>query len=152
MTTQNLSIADLTVEQIEEFLAQKKNQKKEEITAYKSLVSETIPVIGQEIQDLSNYIAETKASVFRKLRDILSMKADVFSKDGKKAKTGQQTHSFSDDKFTITVGYRINDGWDDTASQGVTAIDLRNYMLIINKIPVIYSGYAAFLCLIKSTS
>jgi len=126
MTTQNnpaIDLSTLTEEQLESLLAQKKAKKQDDVAAYKSLVNETIPVIAQELVDLSNYQAEVKASVFDKVRNILSMKSDVFASNGKKAKTGQQTHTFSDDRYSITIGYRINDGWDDTASIGVRKVE-----------------------------
>lgn len=113
--------------QLEQMLAKKKQKRQSNIQAYKELREEVVPIVVKELIDLRNYMSETKASTFEKLRTLLEMKADVFAdkKTGEKAKTGQQTHTFRTDEgdYSVQVGYRINDGWDDTVTMGIRKIE-----------------------------
>jgi hypothetical protein len=48
-------------------------------------------------------------------------------------KEKQKSHTFSTDKEEIQIGYRINEGWDDTVTAGIQKVE--NYISSLSKTP-----------------
>ncbi len=118
MTTDTINPNDLTEQQLQDLLAIKQNKKSADRTAYKALVADVIPEAVDLLRQTSDQLTEVKAHVFNLFRDLLTIKASVYS-----IKDQQQTHSFSDDQYSITIGYRVNDSWDDTCHSGVQKVN-----------------------------
>lgn len=123
MTTENVENAtiDLTkfsAQQLKDALAAQENAKSKERESYKELVAETVPKVFDEIMYASNLLCDLKGRIFGYFKDVLKLKATVFD-----VKEKQQSHTFSTDKHSITIGYRVTDGWDDTVSAGVQKVN-----------------------------
>jgi len=87
--------------------------------AYKELVNEAIPPLMGLLKDLSADIAMAKATVFENVGGLLDLKANAYG-----IKDDQQSHTFTTDKGdSITLGYRVNDGWDDTVGSGIAKVN-----------------------------
>lgn len=119
-----LDISQLTAEQRKELLQQlaedEKNarlKKEEDRETYKKLVIETTPKALARLAYVSESLSNAKKETFQFFEDILQLKADVFG-----IKEGQQTHTFSSPTAEITIGFRVNDGWDDTVHSGVEKV------------------------------
>lgn len=113
MDLSKLSAADLKAE-----LQRRDNQKEADRTAYKELVEQTVPKAIFKLCTASEILSNAKTEAFKFFEDVLKLKADVYG-----IKEKQMTHTFSDDKSEITIGYRINDGWDDTVNAGVAKVE-----------------------------
>ena len=109
-----MDIKNLTVEEKEalrkQFLEEEKSKeakRKEKIEAYKKLVDETVQ------------ITMTKKEVFDDFKSITELKAELYGVNDK-----QQSHTFtsSDGKFTITLGHRMLDSFDDTVHSGIEKV------------------------------
>lgn len=85
--------------------------------AYKELVKEVVPVAVMKAVDISRQLQNSKAEIFNMFRDIMQLKESTFG-----MKSGQQTHTFSSGNYSITIGYRVNDGWDDTVTAGIAGV------------------------------
>ena len=120
MSTQEkqLKLSDFTEQQLEDMLASKKNEKESKRNAYKGLVTETIPPVIRKLLAVSELLALAKTETFDYFKDLMALKAEVY---GIK-KIDQQSHTFSDDKSSVTIGYRVNEGWDDTVGVGVKKV------------------------------
>ncbi|HPR78580.1 MAG TPA: DUF3164 family protein [Candidatus Limiplasma sp.] len=96
-----------------------KQRRAEERKAYKELVDETVPVLMTELMDVSVQLMRVKRRIFADTERLVDLKNSIYG-----VRTDQQSHSFTSTsgEFTITVGYRINDGWDDTVWIGVKMI------------------------------
>jgi Protein of unknown function (DUF3164) len=117
-----MDIKDLTPKQLKELKQQLAEQDKamnESRKAYKAKVNETVPEIVEMLKDLSSIISSAKVNVYEKLEGLITEKAEVYQKDD-----SQQTHSFSteDGSSTVTIGFRVNDSWDDTVIIGVEKV------------------------------
>ena len=118
----NISIEQLTTEQKQLLFKElqkeekaKADKIKEERTNYKKLVDEIIPLSFMKLVQLSEQIAKVKAEVFGDLQALVALKSDVFGRD-----IEQQTHTFTSTcGKTISIGWRLNDGWDDTVGAGL---------------------------------
>lgn len=123
---ETITLDKLTPEQkaqiAQEFLAEQENAKKkqrETREAYKELTKETVPGLFSILEKQSEQLAVTKHRVFEAARDLIEMKLEAFG-----AKEGQQSHTFSNDdgSQSVTIGFRVVDGWDDTLPAGMEKV------------------------------
>ena len=113
MDITKLSAADLKAE-----LQRRESQKDADRTAYKELVEQTVPKAIFKLCTASEIMSNAKTEAFKMFEDALKLKAEVYG-----IKDKQMSHTFSDDKSEITIGYRITDGWDDTVNAGVAKVE-----------------------------
>jgi len=118
MTATTINPDDLTEQQLHDLLAKKSNTKAKNRAAYKKIVSEVVPEAVVLLRKTSDDLTEVKAHIFNLFRDVLTLKASAFD-----IKDQQQTHTFSDAEYSITIGYRVNDSWDDTCHSGVQKVN-----------------------------
>ncbi|AOW08718.1 DUF3164 family protein [Flavobacterium gilvum] len=126
MNTQTLEkpaidLSQATPEQLKEALAKLEAKKDKDRESYKSLVAETVPKAMFRLCAASEVISNAKTETFQFFENILDLKNQVYG-----LKEKQQSHTFSTDKEEITIGYRINDGWDDTVTAGIEKV--QNYI------------------------
>lgn len=107
-------MADLVAEQKKEKL-----RKQEDRATYRKLVDENLPELFGHLARASEVLSDVKKLIFANSKALVDMKIGLYG-----VKDDQQSHSFttSDSAFTITIGHRVNDGWDDTVSIGVTKV------------------------------
>lgn len=121
-----IDINKLTPEQRQNLAAQfqaeeeaTKKALKENREAYKTMVADTVPDMFRVLAVANNRLQEAKKKVFEMARDLIALKKDAYE-----VKDGQQSHTFSsaDGNQTVTIGYRVNDGWDDTLPTGMEKV------------------------------
>jgi hypothetical protein len=118
---QSLPKVDLTQfspEQLKEALAKIEGKKDNDRIAYKELVEQAVPKAIFKLCTASEVLSNAKTEAFQFFEDILKLKADVYG-----IKEKQQSHTFSCDTGEIQIGYRINDGWDDTVNTGIAKVE-----------------------------
>lgn len=96
------------------------NQKRQEsIDAYKESVDEFCKDVFSRMQKVSEMMRAEKERVFFAANILIEMKEQLY-------KTKQDRHSnqftTSDSKITVALGYRTNDGWDDTVNVGIAKV------------------------------
>jgi hypothetical protein len=111
-------LKDFTAEQLKEALAKVESKKDNDRLAYKELVEQTVPKAIFKLSVASEVLSNAKTEAFKFFEDILKLKADVYG-----IKEKQQSHTFSCERSEITIGYRITDGWDDTANTGIAKVE-----------------------------
>ena len=111
-------VGQLSVEELRAIIAQKEKAKTKDREAYKLLVVEQVPKAVDRLLYISEFMCDTKKEIFEMFKDIMKLKLDIYG-----VKEKQQSHTFSNDSSSITIGYRINDGWDDTVSAGVQKVN-----------------------------
>ncbi|AOW09490.1 hypothetical protein EM308_08255 [Flavobacterium gilvum] len=124
MTEAQSPAVDLTKfspEQLKAALAKIETKKDKDRESYKALVAETVPKAMFRLCAASEVISNAKTETFQFFENILDLKNQVYG-----LKEKQQSHTFSTDKEEITIGYRINDGWDDTVTAGIEKV--QNYI------------------------
>jgi hypothetical protein len=119
-----MKLQDLTKQQknaLLKELREEEAQQKEQRKAYKEKVDKVVPTIFEKLHKLSNSIAQVKTDVYKSLEGLVNEKGEVYQRDGEE----QQSHSFTsiDGSKTITIGYRVNDGWDDTINVGIAKVN-----------------------------
>ncbi|MGY5551519.1 DUF3164 family protein [Riemerella anatipestifer] len=111
-------LSQLTAEELQAELDRRNQEKAEDRKAYKEIVSQELPQIVASLRALSQTISKVKLFAFENLKTLLALKAKAYD-----VKDTQQSHTFSDDKGnTITYGFRIIDGWDDTVTAGIDKV------------------------------
>ena len=119
---ENLSAADrkaLMAELVADQKAKKK-RKLEDRQAYRALVDDTVPeLFFRQLTYASEVLADAKRKVFAETKRLVDLKINIYG-----VKDDQQSHTFttSDGQYSVTIGHRVNDGWDDTVSIGVTKV------------------------------
>lgn len=121
-----VNLNELTEEQKSELykqLTQESQEKskriKEDRSAYKKLVNETIPDLYLVLEEASQKLEQVKEKVFKDTKRLISLKAQAFDRD-----EDQFTHSFTtEDGYTITLGSRVYDSWDDTVTAGLSKVN-----------------------------
>ena len=86
-------------------------KRQENIDAYKQSVDEFCKDVFGRMQKVSELMRAEKERTFSAANILIEMKEQLY-------KTKQDRHSnqftTSDGKYTVALGYRSNDGWDDT--------------------------------------
>lgn len=114
-----LDINQLSEAELRSALKAKQNQSKDERKAYKELVNEMVPDVVKGIKHASTALSIAKENVFKAFEACVKLKFELFE-----VKETQQTHTFSDDAGnSITIGYNVIDGWDDTVNSGIAKIE-----------------------------
>ena len=123
---EKINVSDLTPEQrrqmMEELKAEEKaaeTRRKNEIEAYKSLVSQTVVDCFPRLQHVSETLAGEKRTIREAFAAVLQLKADLYG-----VKEGQRSHQFMSDDGTlrIEIGFNCRDNYDDTADTGVAMV------------------------------
>lgn len=123
---ETIDINKLTPEQKRQLSAQlqaeqeaEKKALKENREAYKKMVADTVPEMFRVLASVNDKLQDSKKRVFEMSRDLIDLKKDAYE-----VKEGQQSHSFTseDGKQSITIGFRVNDGWDDTLPTGMEKV------------------------------
>lgn len=93
------------------------------ITEYKSLVNSSVKEKFKLLLALARSIQNIKKEVFEDFSTIVEMKEELF-----KVKENQKSHTFTseDGKFSITIGNRQVDNFDDTVHAGIEKV--KNYI------------------------
>lgn len=116
--TQKTDLSNLTYDELQAELKRREEAKTNNREAYKQLVKEIVPKAIFKLATASEILSNAKTEAFKFFEDILELKASAYG-----IKEGQQTHTFSDENSEITIGYRINDGWDDTVNSGIAKVE-----------------------------
>ena len=92
---------------------------KQERETYKDLVDVTVLEQVKRLQKVSDGLLMAKEAVFDAFDAIVDMKSELF-----KLRDKQQTHTFTtrDSLTRMVIGYRVNEGWDDTAESGIAKV------------------------------
>jgi hypothetical protein len=113
-----LKLATFSASELKAALAKLEAKKDTDRDAYKALVLETVPKAMFQLCAASEVISEAKTKTFQFFEQVLDLKNIVYG-----IKEKQQSHTFSTDKEEITIGYRINEGWDDTVTAGIAKVE-----------------------------
>lgn len=112
-------ISEMTEAELKAELKRREEAKVEDRKAYKELSNETVPGIMDDLKALSDAIQTVKLRVFQDVTGLLELKDKAYG-----IKDEQRSHTFSTDQGdSITLGYRVNDGWDDTMGAGIAKVN-----------------------------
>ncbi len=118
MSTEPIDLTQFSPAQLKAALKKQVEAKENDREAYKKLVAEVVPTAIFKLASASEVLSNAKTEAFKFFEDVLKLKAEAFG-----IKEGQQSHTFSTEKGEITIGYRINDGWDDTVNSGIAKVE-----------------------------
>ena len=104
--------------ELEKELKSEKDAVVQKRKGYKDKVNKVVPSLFTTLEKCSKQLAVAKKRVYDELASLVGMKSEVYDRD-----QDQSSHSFStDDGTTIIIGYRMNDGWDDTVDVGIQKV------------------------------
>ena len=91
----------------------KKLQQQQDRETYKTLTDKFVTTNIKKLQNLSSQMMLIKQEVFRDADLLIDMKDELF-----KTKLDRRSNTFTtqDGLMSITLGNRINEGWDDTVN------------------------------------
>lgn len=121
-----IDINNLTPEQKAQLKAQLENEEKAEKARvqnerdmYKQLVDEAVKKSVERLKILSVQMELIKHEVFTEFGTLIATKNELF-----KTKPDRQSDTFttSDGSMSITLGNRMNEGWDDTVEAGIAKV------------------------------
>lgn len=121
-----MDIKNLTAEQRAALKAQieaeeraESQKRQDSIDAYKQMVDEFCSETFERMKKISELLRTEKERVFAAADLLIEQKEALF-------KTKQDRHSnqftTADGKYTVALGYRTNDGWDDTVDVGIAKV------------------------------
>lgn len=123
----SVKLSDLTPEERKQLIAEAQDEAKaleqkkiENRKAYKDLVGEIVPKFFDTLLLQSEALSKAKLQLFSGVKDIIALKKEAYG-----VKDNQQSHSLTseDGTKTIKIGYRVNDGWDDTHHVGIEKVN-----------------------------
>ena len=96
-----------------------KQKREDDIAAYKDSVDEFCRGKFARLQALSEEMRRAKEEVFGDAERLIELKEELF-----RTKSDRHSNQFttSDGGITVALGYRTNDGWDDTVNAGVDKV------------------------------
>lgn len=94
-------------------------KRQESIDAYKQMVDEFCVEVFGRMKKVSDQLRTEKERVFGDAELLIKQKEQLF-----KVKQYRHSNQFttSDGKYTVALGYRTNDGWDDTVNEGIAKV------------------------------
>lgn len=86
---------------------------------YKDLVDQVVCSCVKKLQVMSAEMQRLKNEIFQEFDSVIKTKEELFN-----TKTDRKTNTFStsDGRMTLTIGNRINEGWDDTVEVGIAKV------------------------------
>lgn len=113
------SIDQMTDQEIQEEMKRRQAAKENDRKAYKELVNETVPGILETLKYVSEELQAAKLAAFEGVTGLLELKEKAYG-----IKDEQRSHTFTTENGdSITLGYRVNDGWDDTVGAGIAKVN-----------------------------
>lgn len=121
-----MNFEEMTEEQRAEFRARfeaedkaREQKKEEDRETYKALVDKFVVDNVKVLQNLSSQMMLIKQQVFDSSDLLIDMKDDLF-----KTKADRRSNTFTtqDGLMSITLGNRVNEGWDDTVNAGIAKV------------------------------
>ncbi|WP_294536964.1 DUF3164 family protein [uncultured Bacteroides sp.] len=121
-----IDLKNLSPEQRAELKAQieaedkaEKARVQNEREAYKSLVDQTVENAVKKLTKLSCEMEHVKQEIFAEFSTLIKTKNELF-----KTKINRQSDTFTttDGRMSITLGNRVNEGWDDTVEAGIEKV------------------------------
>lgn len=106
----------------------KKQKQQEDRETYKTLTDKFVTTNIKKLQNLSSQMMLIKQEVFRDADLLIDMKDDLF-----KTKVDRRSNTFTtqDGLMSITLGNRVNEGWDDTVNAGIAKV--KDYLASLAK-------------------
>lgn len=106
----------------------KKQKQQEDRETYKTLTDKFVITNIKKLQNLSSQMMLIKQEVFRDADLLIDMKDELF-----KTKVDRRSNTFTtqDGLMSITLGNRVNEGWDDTVNAGIAKV--KDYLASLAK-------------------
>lgn len=106
----------------------KKQKQQEDRETYKTLTDKFVTTNIKKLQNLSSQMMLIKQEVFRDADLLIDMKDELF-----KTKVDRRSNTFTtqDGLMSITLGNRVNEGWDDTVNAGIAKV--KDYLASLAK-------------------
>ena len=106
----------------------KKQKQQEDRETYKTLTDKFVTTNIKKLQNLSRQMMLVKQEVFRDADLLINMKDELF-----KTKVDRRSNTFTtqDGLMSITLGNRVNEGWDDTVNAGIAKV--KDYLASLAK-------------------
>lgn len=94
-------------------------KRQESIDAYKQMVDEFCNDTFGRMKKISELMRAEKERVFAAAELLIDQKEQLF-----RTKLYRHSNQFttSDSRYTVALGYRTNDGWDDTVDMGIAKV------------------------------
>lgn len=119
METINKPLDQMTDAELKAEMKRREEVRQEDRKAYKELSHETVPGLLTQLKNASYFLEDIKTEVFKGVTSLLELKDKAYG-----IKDEQQSHTFSTENGDkITLGYRVNDGWDDTVGSGIAKVN-----------------------------
>lgn len=113
------SIDQMTDLELQEEMKRRQAAKENDRKAYKELVNDTVPGLINTLKWVSETLQKAKLETFKGVTDLLELKEKAYN-----IKDDQRSHTFTTENGdSLTLGYRVNDGWDDTVGAGIAKVN-----------------------------
>lgn len=106
----------------------KKLKQQQDRETYKTLADKFVTDNVKKLQNLSSQMMQVKQEVFKDAELLIDMKDELF-----KTKADRRSNTFTtqDGLMSITLGNRVNEGWDDTVNAGIAKV--KEYLATLAK-------------------
>lgn len=106
----------------------KKQKQQEDRETYKTLTDKFVTTNIKKLQNFSSQMMLIKQEVFRDADLLIDMKDELF-----KTKVDRRSNTFTtqDGLMSITLGNRVNEGWDGTVNAGIAKV--KDYLASLAK-------------------
>ena len=115
---------EMTMAEFREFkaakaLKEKKARQAADRDAYRDLVSKTVEEVFPDLLVTSEALMTAKSRVYDAFACALDLKENIFE-----VKPDQRSHTFTNklQDRRVTIGYYVNDGYDDTVEEGIAKV------------------------------
>ena len=99
--------------------AAEKQRIEDERNTYKELVDNVVAENAELLQELSATMMRVKQRVFENFESLIETKNELYKVKGDRP---SDTFTTSDSRTRITLGNRMNEGWDDTVEAGIEKV------------------------------
>lgn len=112
-----IDLTKLSEKELKKELAKRNQERKTQRDAYRVLSDEIVPELFDRLKAWSDEGKLLKATIYNDLKALIELKYEAYE-----VKPDQQSHTFSDKDNSVTIGYNVNAGYDDTMYLGVAKV------------------------------
>lgn len=107
------------MQELEKEQKAKAEKEQEAIRMYKKLSNEAVSNAVALAKEVSRNIAEVKTKIFEEFKTVIKLREELY---GVNAQQNTFTFTNEDSSERVVLGYRTNDGYDDTADAGIEMV------------------------------
>lgn len=112
-----IDLTKLTEQELQAEISRRAAERRSKKEDYKALTAQVLPSVFAKLAEVSEMLATAKKTTYEELKALIELKYEAYN-----VKSDQQSHTFSDENCSVTIGYNVNAGYEDSVYLGIAKV------------------------------